>query len=167
MTIRYTVSAFFLVIIAVLLLTSAPNVCAQEAKLSSDAPKDKPVRVKGQSALDKLEAAIAPYVKKARATLPQAKKRYLKGLNPGEIFYVTTKISEGGVENTRVEQIFVRVKSWNGTKISGTIESHLKMKSRKFGDKIWVDEKDVYDWLIAKPDGTEEGNVVGKFLDTY
>jgi hypothetical protein len=23
------------------------------------------------------------------------------------------------------------------------------------------------DWLITRPDGTEEGNVVGKFIDTY
>ena len=28
-------------------------------------------------------------------------------------------------------------------------------------------ESELVDWLIAKPDGSEEGNVVGKFLDTY
>ena len=28
-------------------------------------------------------------------------------------------------------------------------------------------ESDVLDWTISKPDGTEEGNFVGKFLDTY
>ena len=26
---------------------------------------------------------------------------------------------------------------------------------------------EVLDWTISKPDGTEEGNFVGKFLDTY
>ena len=28
-------------------------------------------------------------------------------------------------------------------------------------------ESQLIDWMIAKPDGTEEGNEVGKFLDTY
>ncbi len=28
-------------------------------------------------------------------------------------------------------------------------------------------EDELLDWLISKPDGSEEGNVVGKFLDTY
>lgn len=27
-------------------------------------------------------------------------------------------------------------------------------------------EKDIIDWLISKPDRSEEGNFVGKFLDT-
>jgi hypothetical protein len=30
-----------------------------------------------------------------------------------------------------------------------------------------VSEAELLDWLITKPDGSEEGNVVGKFLDTY
>jgi hypothetical protein len=30
-----------------------------------------------------------------------------------------------------------------------------------------VQEKDVYDWTISRPDGSEDGNYVGKFLDTY
>jgi hypothetical protein len=28
-------------------------------------------------------------------------------------------------------------------------------------------ETEVMDWLISHPDGSEEGNFVGKFLDTY
>ena len=28
-------------------------------------------------------------------------------------------------------------------------------------------ESDLLDWVIRKPYGSEEGNVVGKFLDTY
>ena len=31
---------------------------------------------------------------------------------------------------------------------------------------IEFNEKDILDWLIAKPDGSEEGNFIGKFLDT-
>ena len=35
------------------------------------------------------------------------------------------------------------------------------------GDDYKFPESDLRDWMIAKPDGTEEGNVVGKFLDSY
>lgn len=35
------------------------------------------------------------------------------------------------------------------------------------GQKYSVKEPDILDWLISKPDGSEEGNFVGKFLDTY
>ena len=28
-------------------------------------------------------------------------------------------------------------------------------------------DSEVVDWMFSKPDGSEEGNVVGKFLDTY
>lgn len=34
------------------------------------------------------------------------------------------------------------------------------------GDHNELKEADLVDWLISKPDGSEEGNVVGKFLDT-
>ena len=30
-----------------------------------------------------------------------------------------------------------------------------------------VPELEVLDWTVSKPDGTEDGNFVGKFLDTY
>jgi hypothetical protein len=26
---------------------------------------------------------------------------------------------------------------------------------------------DLVDWMVARPDGSEEGNEVGKFMDTY
>jgi hypothetical protein len=33
--------------------------------------------------------------------------------------------------------------------------------------RITFSETEMVDWVISKPDGTEEGNVVGNFLDTY
>jgi hypothetical protein len=35
------------------------------------------------------------------------------------------------------------------------------------GDPYKLSERDLTDWLISKPDGSEEGNVVGKFLDEW
>lgn len=43
----------------------------------------------------------------------------------------------------------------------------MRLRGFKKGDKLKVEEKDVLDWTISKPDGTEEGNVIGKFLDTW
>lgn len=37
----------------------------------------------------------------------------------------------------------------------------------ELGDEYTFSEEDILDWLIVHPDGTEEGNVVGKFLDTH
>jgi hypothetical protein len=37
----------------------------------------------------------------------------------------------------------------------------------KNGDPHTFSESEVIDWLISRADGTEEGNVVGKFLDEW
>jgi len=50
-----------------------------------------------------------PYVKKARETLPEAKKRYLSGLPKGEHFFVTTRLRG---PDGKYEQVFVKVTSW-------------------------------------------------------
>jgi hypothetical protein len=34
-------------------------------------------------------------------------------------------------------------------------------------DPYPLPEADLLDWLITKPYGSEKGNVVGKFLETY
>jgi hypothetical protein len=41
------------------------------------------------------------------------------------------------------------------------------VKGYRLRNRHAVPERDLLDWLITRPDGTEEGNVVGKFLDTY
>ncbi len=52
--------------------------------------------------------------------------------------------------------------------ITGLIASHLGVvKGYRFNESYSFDENDLLDWMVAKPDGSEEGNVVGKFLDTY
>ena len=79
-------------------------------------------------------------------------------------FFVTVQLHEG----ERMEQCFVRVKKIDGTKISATVASEiLSLKKVRNGDPVTLEESEIIDWLIAKPDGSEEGNVVGKFLDTY
>lgn len=127
-------------------------------------PPDKPVTANSDQ-LAKYEAAIAPYVQRARDTLPDAKNRYLGGLSKGEILYVTIRLND---PQGRFEQAFVKVNSWTGSVIKGTLASDMDLvKKYKRGDVLTCRESQVMDWTISKPDGTEEGNFVGKFLDTY
>ena len=133
------------------------------AAAQDNRPQDKPV---GSSAdkVKKFEDAIAPYVKKARETLPEAKKKYLAGLPDDQIFYVTVKL----YDSKKYEQVFVRVTSWKGESIQGIIASDLGLiHNHTKGEKISCKESEILDWTISMPDGTEEGNFVGKFLDTY
>jgi uncharacterized protein YegJ (DUF2314 family) len=143
---------------SLVLLCGLYTVAAQNAP-----PKDKPV-----SAVDaqvkKFEDAIAPYVKQARDTLPDAKKKYLAGLPKGQVFFVTIRL----YEDKKFEQAFLAVMSWKDKTIEGVLASNLDVvQNHKRGDKLTCQESDVFDWTISKPDGTEEGNFVGKFLDTY
>lgn len=127
-------------------------------------PPDKPVPAAGVENVRRVDEAIAPYVKKAKATLPQAKKKYLKGLPTGDEFFVTTRIYN---PDGKFEQVFLSVTSWTGQTISGVAASDTSLIPIKRGDSITCKERDVLDWTISRADGTEEGNFVGKFLDNY
>jgi len=53
-------------------------------------------------------------------------------------------------------------------KIYGRIANKLDViKTHHQWDKISFPESEIMDWTIVLADGSEEGNVVGKFLDTY
>jgi hypothetical protein len=137
---------------------------ARPQELSPNAPADKPAGATGSEQIRKFEEAIKPYVKQAKETLPRAKKKYLKGLHKGEIFFVTSRLHGNG----RYEQVFVRVTSWEGETIRGRLASDVSVvPNHKRGEEMTCQESEVLDWTISKPDGSEEGNFVGKFLDSY
>jgi uncharacterized protein YegJ (DUF2314 family) len=150
-------------------LTLAPFLLASVTSLApvpaqNKSPQDKPVAANAEE-VKKFEAAIAPYVKKARETLAEAKKKYLAGLPKNQIFYVTIKLYDS---SKTYEQVFVRITSWKGESIQGILESNLSIvHNHSKGEKLNCHESEILDWTISKPDGTEEGNFVGKFLDTY
>ena len=55
-----------------------------------------------------------------------------------------------------------------GARITGAIASRLQLiTSFRQRQAYSFDDSDLIDWLITKPDGSEEGNYVGKFLDSY
>lgn len=136
----------------------------QEVYVAPNAPKDKPVNAK-QTEAEQIEAAIKPYIEKAKNTYPQAKARFLNGLPPKHTFFITTRLVD---ETNRFEQVFIAVKEIKEGKISGVIASEIRLVSGyKEGDRYSFPEAELIDWTISKPDGTEEGNFVGNFLDSF
>jgi hypothetical protein len=136
----------------------------EPATLAPNAPPDRPHAI-SERRLAAYDEAIAPYVAEARRTWPDARRRFLSGLPAGHVFFVTTRLrdSEG-----LWEQSFVRVQSIRDRTITGLIASNLGLvKGYRINQSYSFDENELLDWMVANPDGSEEGNVVGKFLDTY
>jgi hypothetical protein len=81
----------------------------QDVHLAPNAPQDRPVRLTGAEpgeALTKWLRLVGPHVEKARATYPQAKRRYLTGLPPRQTFFVTTLLRD---QQGHFENVFVVV----------------------------------------------------------
>jgi len=132
----------------------------QLINVAPNAPVDKPVGLD-----EKLEQAIQTYIIRAKQTYPQAKQRFLKGLPPKHSFFITTQLRD---KEGHIEQVFIAVKEIKNGNINGVISNDLQVVSGyKKGDFYSFPESELLDWTITKPDGTEEGNLVGKFLDEY
>src|SRR5262245_40444936 len=157
-----------------ILLSIALTLCASTAAISQqpkpeiyvapNAPLDKQVKTSANES-EQFEAAIKPYIEKARSTYPQAKARFLKGLPPKHTFFVTTRLHDA---SKRFEQVFIAVQEIKDGRISGVIASEIEfVTGYRQGDAYSFPESELIDWTISKPDGTEEGNFVGNFLDSY
>jgi hypothetical protein len=141
-----------------------PSAPAGNQRMGSKAPQDKPVRTNGQAEMEAMERAIAPYSEQDLKLYPDAKRRFLAGLPPGYRFHVVTELHSPG----QVETVFVLVLRIAGDQITGRIASDiLGVSGYKAGDTYTLSERDLIDWVITRPDGSEEGNLVGKFLDTW
>jgi uncharacterized protein YegJ (DUF2314 family) len=124
-------------------------------------PKDKPAPYS-----EALERALQPYIAQGRRTYPAAKKRFLAGLPPKYIFSVSRKIYDH--PRNRVELVFVGVDSIKDGRVSGWLATHTTSVTKyHYGDQMSFPESEILDWAIIRPDGTEEGNIVGKFIDTW
>lgn len=129
------------------------------------APPDRPLHANARQATE-LERAVRPYIAKAQKTYPAAKKRFLTCLPPKYLFSLTTKLWDRS--HTRFEVVFVVAEAIKDGVVTGRLASHTTQPvGHDFSDRISFPEAQIMDWTILHADGTEEGNVVGKFLDTY
>jgi hypothetical protein len=148
-------------------LLIAPSGWAQQrpVELAPNAPSDRPVTAVQRCQWDAALKAMEPYIAEARMTYPAARQRYLAGLPPRHTMFVTTRLHDAAGHS---EQVFVVVDSILGGRIVGRIWSEIgAVATYRRGQRHEVDEASLVDWMVAKPDGSEEGNVVGKFIDTY
>jgi hypothetical protein len=136
----------------------------QEVNVAPNAPKDRSTHIE-KNEKQRFDEAIKPYVEKARRTYPEAKERFLKGLPPKHTFFVTTRLYDSA---GHFEQVFIAVNQIKDGQIKGLIWSDIQLVSGyKHGDSYTFPESELIDWTISRPDGTEEGNFVGNFLDSY
>jgi len=150
------------VVAAVILAAASLAAPAQDGKLAPNAPKDRPAVAES---IEEGHAAIAPYVARARATYPAAKARYLSGLPKGQSFFVTVPLHDDrGME----EDVFVLVRHVADGQVTGQIANAVeRVRGYRQSQSITFPEPELIDWLITKPDGSEEGNLVGKYLDAH
>jgi hypothetical protein len=147
------------------LLASLCVSCAARSpeRNSSHPPEDQPIHCESDGVAH-LSDLIQSYVEEARNTYPTARLKWELGLPNGHRFLITTRFWHS--EN-HFEQVFVRVSDIE----FGTIYGHIANEPMGPGFKIWdsyeFSESELLDWTIQHPDGTEEGNVVGKFIDRY
>lgn len=151
----------------VVLLAALPtdSLAQRPVELAPNAPKDRPVDAVRQCQWRATLDAIAPHVAQARATYPAARERFMRGLPARHTMFVTTRLADGA---GRVEQVFVAVDSIRGSTVAGRIWSQIQVvRGYSYRQPYAFPDTALVDWMVARPDGSEEGNVVGKFLDTY
>ena len=135
----------------------------QQPRPSPTPPTDQSTSVTADE-IKQFEESLKPYIAKARQTYPDAKKRFLAGLPQGQWFSLTTKIHD---EQGRFEQVFVTVREIKDGIVKGVIANETNVVTKyKLGDAYSFPEKDLVDWTISHPDGTEEGNFVGKYIES-
>jgi hypothetical protein len=137
----------------------------QPVHVAPNAPADRQLSATRACQWDAARRAMAPYVARARASYPEARERFRAGLPARHTFFVTTRLRD---ERGREEQVFVAVEGIVDGQVVGRIWSRVfVVEGYRLRQPYAFPESELVDWMVARPDGTEEGNVVGKFLDTY
>jgi hypothetical protein len=134
-------------------------------RLSPNAPEDRPVSGDAVCQWQIMLKAMEPYVAKARQSYPDARRRFVGRAQPVRPLFVTTQLHDAKGHH---EQVFVAVDSIVGARIFGTLSSPINVvQGYRYRQPYAFDDKELVDWTFANPDGSEEGNVVGKFIETY
>lgn len=129
-------------------------------EMPPNAPPDRLINV-----TEDLQTQLDALSKQARQQLPKVRQRFLKGLPTGEAMFIMTNVRnpEGKRENA-----FVQVLKWEKGQVAGAVASDMVYVTNiKRGDAITVPEANIVDWMISRADGSEEGNVVGKYMDAH
>src|SRR5688572_4773101 len=108
---------------------------------------------------------LQPNIDNARQAWPNARGRFLTGLPLANELVVTT-MTEDNLGHSAF--VFVKVDRLVDGVIHGHVWQNLATPSDwRRGDLFAFPEKDLLDWRIVRPDGTIEGNFLGKFLGRH
>ena len=151
---------------SLLLIGLAGRMGAQQpVELAPNAPVDRPVSATQACQLQAMLRAMEPYVAQARTTYPAARERFERGLPARHTMFVTTRLRDS---LGRIEQVFIAVDSIRGPAIAGRIWSPvLAVAGSRYRPPDTFADSWLVDWMGARPDGREDGHVVGKFMETY
>ena len=109
------------------------------------------------------DSEILEASEKARLRLPGLKTKFNKGLEPGYSILIKApfKTDEGGRE-----WMWVEITKWENEFVTGILQNEpFKIANLKAGSIVFANEKDIFDYMLYKPDGTHEGNETGKILE--
>jgi hypothetical protein len=125
-------------------------------------PPDRPISVDSAAGVC-LDSAIGPLIARARASFPDLVRRLQAGLPAGERPAVTARLRDA---SGRYEQVFVAIDSVRRDSVFGWLNSQIAfVRGFHAGQRYQVPVAEILDWTISRPDGTEEGNLIGKYTD--
>ncbi len=99
---------------------------------------------------------------RARKKLPELRRDFNAGLEPGEFIHVKAPFATPDGGN---EWMWVEVIEWDGSRIRGLLENEpFNVPDLRGGEEVIVNEEDLFDYIRFFPDGTEEGNETGALI---
>ena len=150
-------------ILGILIACTSHRPVSSEVHLAANAPSDQPIALSDITSAEKLYAAMAPCSRKAMSAFGAVRERYRRGLPPKQSLFVVTRLED--TEHHR-ETVFVVADSMKKSRVFGRIWSPIQLvRGYRLGQPISLEERDLIDWMISRPDGSEEGNLLGKFVD--
>ena len=99
---------------------------------------------------------------KAKKELPKLKAKYNNGLEPGYSILLKAPFE---TDNGGNEWMWIEVSQWNDEEIRGILQNDpFEISDLKAGAIVSVMQKDIFDYILNKPDGSFEGNETGKLI---
>lgn len=130
-----------------------------DPRLAEDSPKD----CHGLMSYAAIQEIVDRHSPSAMEQWPSVRNRYLSGLPENESLFVRVLVA---AEGSAAHYLFVVVDSIEGDKIWGRIWSDVTSSTGiNHGERIVLMKEFISDWLISKPDGTEEGNRIGREIE--
>lgn len=108
------------------------------------------------------DAVLLAASERARKKAFALRERFAKGPPHGQELLVKAPFSTPGDGN---EWIWVEVVAWRGDTIDGVLtEDAFDIPNLKRGARVEVQAGQIFDYLLSKSDGTQEGNETGPLL---